>query len=165
MIYVIFGSCKDITIGPTALMSLMTYQYVQGRSVDFAILLAFLTGCMQLLMAALRLGKILRFLGNPVLNFSIFNVFLETGVLVDFISIPVTVGFTSATSVIIVVSQLKGLLGLRISSTGFMDTLKQVLKNLDKTSPWDLAMSITCIVTLLLLRVKITQCLYKKAQY
>lgn len=79
----------------------------------------------------------------------------KTGVLVDFISIPVTVGFTSATSVIIVASQLKGLLGLRISPTGFMDTLKQVFNNLDKTSPWDAAMSITCIVTLLLLRVRV----------
>ena len=39
-------------------MSLMTHEYVQGRSVDFAILLAFLSGCMQLLMAFLRLGKL-----------------------------------------------------------------------------------------------------------
>jgi sodium-independent sulfate anion transporter 11 len=58
LIYVVFGSCKDITIGPTALMALMTHQYVQGRSVDFAILLTFLAGCMQLLMAALRLGML-----------------------------------------------------------------------------------------------------------
>ncbi|XP_011502218.1 PREDICTED: sodium-independent sulfate anion transporter [Ceratosolen solmsi marchali] len=129
LIYVIFGSCKDITIGPTALMALMTNQYVQGRSVDFAILLTFLSGCMQLLMAALRLG-----------------------VLVDFISIPVTVGFTSATSVIIVASQLKGLLGLRISPTGFMDTLRQVVRHIDETNPWDAGMSFTCIVLLLLLR-------------
>jgi sodium-independent sulfate anion transporter 11 len=56
IVYVIFGSCKDITIGPTALMALMTHDYVQGRSADFAILLAFLSGCLQLLMACLRLG-------------------------------------------------------------------------------------------------------------
>ena len=130
MIYVIFGSCKDITIGPTALMSLMTHQYVQGRNPDFAVLLAFLAGCMQLLMAILRLG-----------------------VLVDFISIPVTVGFTSATSVIIVASQLKGLLGLKISPQGFMDTLKQVTRNIHKTNPWDAAMSFSCIVVLLMFRV------------
>ncbi|XP_014213655.1 sodium-independent sulfate anion transporter [Copidosoma floridanum] len=129
LIYAILGSCKDITIGPTALMSLMTHQYVQSRGVDFAILLAFLTGCMQLLMAALHLG-----------------------VLVDFISIPVTVGFTSATSVIIVASQLKGLLGLRISPNGFVDTLRQVLRNIHKTSPWDAGMSLSCIIVLLLFR-------------
>ncbi|XP_076679781.1 sodium-independent sulfate anion transporter isoform X2 [Andrena cerasifolii] len=129
MVYIIFGSCKDITIGPTALMALMTHEYVQGRNADFAILLAFLCGCMQLLMAFLRLG-----------------------VLIDFISIPVTVGFTSATSVIIVVSQLKGLLGLKISSQGFLDTLTKVVKNIHKTSLWDTAMSFSCIAILLMFR-------------
>ncbi|XP_029039360.2 sodium-independent sulfate anion transporter [Osmia bicornis bicornis] len=129
MVYIVFGSCKDITIGPTALMALMTHEYVQGRNADFAILLAFLCGCLQLLMAFLRLG-----------------------VLIDFISIPVTVGFTSATSVIIVVSQLKGLLGLKISSQGFLDTLTKVIQNIDKTSLWDTGMSFSCIIVLLLFR-------------
>jgi sodium-independent sulfate anion transporter 11 len=58
-VYVVFGSCKDITIGPTALMALMTYQQVIGHNPDFAILLCFLTGCVQLLMAVLRLGMYL----------------------------------------------------------------------------------------------------------
>ncbi|KAL6437168.1 hypothetical protein ACFW04_005030 [Cataglyphis niger] len=129
IIYAIFGSCKDITIGPTALMALMTHDYVQGKNADFAILLAFLSGCLQLLMACLRLG-----------------------VLIDFISIPVTVGFTSATSVIIVASQLKGLLGLKISSQGFLDTLTKVFQNIDDTNPWDAGMSLSCIVILLLFR-------------
>lgn len=48
------------------------------------------------------------------------------GVLIDFISVPVTVGFTSATSVIIAVSQLKGLLGLKFKSGGFINTMKMV---------------------------------------
>ncbi|KAK9293651.1 hypothetical protein QLX08_011461 [Tetragonisca angustula] len=129
MVYIVFGSCKDITIGPTALMALMTHEYVQGRNADFAILLAFLCGCLQILMAFLRLG-----------------------VLVDFISIPVTVGFTSATSVIIVVSQLKGLLGLRISSQGFLDTLTKVLRNIHRINWWDTGMSLSCITILLLFR-------------
>ncbi|XP_072761288.1 sodium-independent sulfate anion transporter [Anoplolepis gracilipes] len=129
IIYVIFGSCKDITIGPTALMALMTHDYVQGKNADFAILLAFLSGCLQLLMACLRLG-----------------------VLIDFISIPVTVGFTSATSVIIVASQLKGLLGLKISSQGFLDTLTKVFQNINDTNPWDAGMSFSCIIILLLFR-------------
>ncbi|KOX79687.1 Sodium-independent sulfate anion transporter [Melipona quadrifasciata] len=129
MVYIVFGSCKDITIGPTALMALMTHEYVQGRNADFAILLAFLCGCLQILMAFLRLG-----------------------VLVDFISIPVTVGFTSATSVIIVVSQLKGLLGLRISSQGFLDTLTKVLQNIHQINWWDTGMSLSCIIILLLFR-------------
>lgn len=129
IVYVIFGSCKDITIGPTALMALMTNQYVQGRSVDFAVLLAFLSGCLQLLMACLRLG-----------------------VLIDFISVPVTVGFTSATSVIIATSQLPGLLGLKFKSATFLDSLVKFFKNVGNTRPWDAGMSVSCIAVLLLLR-------------
>ncbi|XP_034936756.1 sodium-independent sulfate anion transporter-like [Chelonus insularis] len=129
IVYVIFGSCKDITIGPTALMAIMTHEYVQGKSADFAVLLAFLAGCLQLVMACLHLD-----------------------VLIDFISIPVTVGFTSATSVIIVASQLKGILGLKITSSGFIDTINQVVRNIGDTNPWDAGMSFLCIFFLLLLR-------------
>lgn len=57
LVYVIFGSCKDITIGPTALMSLMTYQQVVNRNADFAVLLCFLTGIVQVLLGILHLGK------------------------------------------------------------------------------------------------------------
>lgn len=128
-VYAVFGSCKDITIGPTALMALMTYQQVHGRNPDFAVLLCFLAGCVQLLMAALRLG-----------------------VLVDFISIPVTVGFTSATSVIIACSQLKGLLGLKFASSGFIDTVTKVVQHLPETRPWDATLGFVCIAVLLFLR-------------
>ncbi|XP_045476525.1 sodium-independent sulfate anion transporter-like [Harmonia axyridis] len=128
-VYAIFGTCKDITIGPTALMSLMTYQQVMGRNSDYAILLCFLSGIIQLLMAILHLG-----------------------VLIDFISIPVTVGFTSATSVIIATSQLKSLLGLKISSSGFLDTITKVLQNLDKTRYTDCILGFSCILILMLLR-------------
>jgi sodium-independent sulfate anion transporter 11 len=80
--------------------------------------------------------------------------FLSTGVLVDFISIPVTVGFTSATSVIIACSQLKGLLGLNFKANGFLDTIHEVWNNILETRPWDATLGFTCIVVLLLLRVR-----------
>ncbi|XP_054285137.1 sodium-independent sulfate anion transporter-like [Macrosteles quadrilineatus] len=128
-IYLVFGSCKDITIGPTALMALMTYQQIIGRNPDFAVLLCFLTGIVQMLMGVLHLG-----------------------VLIDFISIPVTVGFTSATSVIIAVSQIKGLLGLKFESSGFLDTLRKVCLHIDEARFADTMLGGTCIVLLLLLR-------------
>ncbi|CAH0563579.1 unnamed protein product [Brassicogethes aeneus] len=74
------------------------------------------------------------------------------GVLVDFISIPVTVGFTSATSVIIGASQLKSLLGIKVSSSGFLDTISKVFQNLDKTRLSDALLGFGCIVILMLLR-------------
>ncbi|XP_063825040.1 sodium-independent sulfate anion transporter-like [Ostrinia nubilalis] len=128
-IYTIFGSCKDITLGPTALMALMTYQQIQNRNADYAVLLCFLTGVVQFIMGILHLG-----------------------VLIDFISVPVTVGFTSATSVIIAVSQIKSLLGLQFKSGGFLDTVKQVVINLPNARLADSALGISCIVILLLMR-------------
>ncbi|ERL91290.1 hypothetical protein D910_08623 [Dendroctonus ponderosae] len=128
-VYAIFGSIKDITIGPTALMALMTYQQVVGRNTDYAILLCFLCGVVQMIMSILHLG-----------------------VLVDFISIPVTVGFTSATSVIIASSQLGSLFGLKISSNGFFDAVTKLIQNIKFTRLTDLALSVGCIIALLLLR-------------
>lgn len=57
-IYIVFGSCKDITLGPTALLALMTYEQLQGRNFDYAVLLCFLTGIIQLVMGLLHLGNI-----------------------------------------------------------------------------------------------------------
>ena len=54
--YVIFGSCKDITVGPTAIMSLLTAEYASKDPV-FVILLTFLTGLIILLLGLLRLGE------------------------------------------------------------------------------------------------------------
>lgn len=53
----IFGSCKDITIGPTAIMALMTQKYVESHGPDFAVLLAFLSGVVIFIFGILRLGK------------------------------------------------------------------------------------------------------------
>ncbi|XP_013169493.1 PREDICTED: sodium-independent sulfate anion transporter [Papilio xuthus] len=128
-IYTIFGSCKDITLGPTALLALMTYEQIQGRNFDYAILLCFLTGVVQLVMGILHLG-----------------------VLIDFISVPVTVGFTSATSVIIAVSQFKGLLGLQFKSRGFIDTVKKVIVNIPNARLADTTLGISCIIILLIMR-------------
>lgn len=43
-VYVFFGTTKDITIGPTAIMSIMTHEYSHAGSADFAILLCFISG-------------------------------------------------------------------------------------------------------------------------
>lgn len=113
-------------------MALMTYQQIARRNTDYAILLCFISGVVQLVMAVLNLG-----------------------VLIDFISIPVTVGFTSATSVIIGTSQLKSLLGIKISSSGFLDTISKVFTNLHQTRWSDTVLGVSCIVVLMLLRVMI----------
>jgi sodium-independent sulfate anion transporter 11 len=56
-VYIFLGSCKDITIGPTAIMGIMTNPFVVQNNPDFAVLLCFLVGCVMVLVGSLRLGK------------------------------------------------------------------------------------------------------------
>ncbi|XP_054987839.1 sodium-independent sulfate anion transporter isoform X3 [Sorex araneus] len=83
-VYFFLGTARDVTLGPTALMSLLVSTYTP-RQPAFAVLLAFLSGCVQLAMGCLRLGFLL-----------------------DFVSCPVIKGFTSAAAVTIGFGQVKG---------------------------------------------------------
>lgn len=54
--YAIFGSCKDINIGPTAILSLMIQSSVENMGPDMAVLITFIAGCIILLLGLLHLG-------------------------------------------------------------------------------------------------------------
>ena len=89
-VYCVFGSCKDITIGPTAIMALMTSMHAK-HGPEYAVLLSFLSGIIIFLCGLLQLGF-----------------------LIDFISVPVIAGFTSAAALTIASGQWKSLLGLNV---------------------------------------------------
>lgn len=131
LIYVFFGTIKEVSIGPTSLMSLLTLQYTFNKPVEVVILLTFLVGIVELLMGVFRLGFV-----------------------VDFISIPVTSAFTSATSLIIIASQLKGLFGIKYNSSNFADTVFQLFVHIDQVKWGDTILSLLCIIFLLALRVR-----------
>lgn len=57
IVYIFFGSCKEVPMGPSAISALMTFQAVQGRGIEYSILLCFLTGIVQLLMGLFGLGE------------------------------------------------------------------------------------------------------------
>lgn len=57
LIYVFFGTIKEVSIGPTSLMALLTLQYTVDKPVEFSIILAFLAGCVELAMGILKLGE------------------------------------------------------------------------------------------------------------
>jgi len=64
LLYILLGSCKDVPMGPTAVMSLLTYQQVGQHGINapyYAILLCFMTGCIMVLMGILGLGKCTNF--------------------------------------------------------------------------------------------------------
>lgn len=57
-IYVLFGSCKNITIGPTAIMASMVQPLVLNHGPDMAVLIAFLKGCIITLLGIFHLGNL-----------------------------------------------------------------------------------------------------------
>ncbi|XP_059088893.1 sodium-independent sulfate anion transporter-like isoform X2 [Tigriopus californicus] len=135
-VYCFFGSSKDITIGPTAIMALMTAEHVHSgpEGPAFAVLLAFLSGLIIFVLGALQLGFV-----------------------IDFISIPVTAGFTSAAAITIASSQVKGLFGLEITKhshiEGVQGTWIDIVKNFKSFRYQDTILGFICIVVLLLLRI------------
>ncbi|XP_075974003.1 sodium-independent sulfate anion transporter-like [Anticarsia gemmatalis] len=129
MLYVVLGTVKEVSIGPTSLMALFTLQICRGLPVEFVVLLTFLSGCVVLVMGLLRLGF-----------------------LVDLISPSVTSGFTSATAVIIVAAQLKGLLGLSFTAESVGDNIRHIVAKWDDVRHADCALGAVCCTVLLLLR-------------
>ncbi|KAI4501430.1 hypothetical protein M0802_003307 [Mischocyttarus mexicanus] len=130
-VYTILGSCKDVPVGPTAIAAILTRETLQKSHLgpEFAVLLTFISGCISLLMGILQLGFLL-----------------------DFISGPVSVGFTSAASIIIATSQMKDILGIKISGGKFLEVWQMIFEKISDTRPWDTTLGIVCIIVLLLLR-------------
>lgn len=54
--YCIFGSCKDINIGPTAIMALMAQPHIDKMGPGGALILTFLSGCVIFILGMLHLG-------------------------------------------------------------------------------------------------------------
>ena len=61
-VYAVFGTAKDVAVGPSAIVSILTAQYATGRSPitrdpTYAIILALFTGIIQCAMGLLQLGQ------------------------------------------------------------------------------------------------------------
>ncbi|XP_049869479.1 sodium-independent sulfate anion transporter-like [Pectinophora gossypiella] len=128
-VYTVFGSVKDSAIGPTAIAAILTRENLHGLGPEFAVLLAFLSGCVELVMGILQLGF-----------------------LIDFISGPVSVGFTSAAAIIIATTQVKDILGLSFPGGKFLQVWTGLYEHIGETRLWDTVLGVTCIIVLLLLR-------------
>ncbi|XP_001601834.2 uncharacterized protein LOC100117667 isoform X1 [Nasonia vitripennis] len=128
-VYIFFGSTKEVTVGPTAIMGLMAQPFVLTYGDDFAVLLCFLTGCLITAMGLLRLGF-----------------------LVDFISLPVICGFTNAATIIIGSSQISKFFGISGRSESFIDALKKFIQHFMEIQLWDTVLGVCSIVTLVLLK-------------
>ncbi|XP_048516226.1 sodium-independent sulfate anion transporter-like isoform X1 [Athalia rosae] len=128
-VYIFFGSCANITIGPTAIMALMVQPLVAKYGADVAVLICFLKGLIITLLGIFHLGFLL-----------------------DFISLPVIAGFTSGAAITIASSQFKPILGIPGSSSSFVDSIVSVFTNLDQIGWWDTLLGFGTVAFLVLLK-------------
>lgn len=96
MVYALFGTSRQLAVGPVAIVSLMTAASIgmlaeagDQNYIAYAVLLAGMVGAIQFFMGVFRFGFLVNFLSHPVVS-----------------------GFTSAAALVIGLSQLKHLLGL-----------------------------------------------------
>lgn len=68
LVYIIFGGTKAVTIGPTAINSILTYKYTLGKPPQYAVFLAFVTGMVCTLMSIFKLGFVANFISSPVIS-------------------------------------------------------------------------------------------------
>lgn len=127
-VYIVLGGCRAVPAGPTAIASLLTRQ-VAGGVIEKAILLNFLTGLVELLMGILGLGF-----------------------LINFVSGPVSSGFTSAVALMIATSQVKDLFAIQVTGTTFLQQWISVFRNIHNASLWDPVLGFICIALLLSMR-------------
>lgn len=79
--------------------------------------------------------------------------FFFQGFLLDFISLPVITGFTSAAAINIASSQFKSLLGIPGRAESFLDSLRAIFANINQIRYQDTLLGIGTIVVLVLLKV------------
>jgi len=111
LLYAVLGSSRVLAVGPVAVVSLMTAAAVAEHAAagthaywQVAITLAFLSGSMLLIMGLLRLGFLANFLSHPVIS-----------------------GFISASGLLIALSQLKTIMGVKAEGHNFVELLSSLL--------------------------------------
>ena len=111
LVYAIFGSSRQVAIGPVAMDSLIVATGVSTLAlagsdsyIAIAILLAFMVGSIQFLLGVFRLGFIVNFLSKPVIS-----------------------GFTSAVALTIGINQFRNLFGVDFIQS---DQIQYVLEDI-----------------------------------
>lgn len=137
IVYSIFGTIRQLAVGPVAMDSLLVAAGVGALAttgseeyITLAILLAFIVGSLLLLMGIFRLGFLVNFLSRPVIS-----------------------GFTSAAALIIASSQLKHLFGLDLGrSTYLHQTLISLGQNITDTNIFTLIIGLSGVVIIKLIK-------------
>ncbi|KAK9913394.1 hypothetical protein M0R45_037212 [Rubus argutus] len=115
-VYAIFGSSRQLAVGPVALVSLLVSNVLSGivdstdeLYTELAILLALMVGIMECILGLLRLGWIIRFISHSVIS-----------------------GFTTASAIVIALSQAKYFLGYDVErSSKILPLIESIIAGAD----------------------------------
>lgn len=136
VLYALLGSSRVLAVGPVAVVSLMTAsaigQFAEAGSAAYwqaAMILAFMSGAMLLVMGLLRLGFLANFLSHPVIS-----------------------GFISASGLIIAASQVKHLLGVQAAGGSLFEIVGSLVQHLGQVHVWTLAIGGSALLFLLWVR-------------
>jgi len=131
------GSSPVLSTGPVAMTSLLTAAsimtmapYGSEQFYAYVTLMALWSGLFQMILGFARMGVLLNFLSYPVLR-----------------------GFINAAAIIIGLSQLPAMLGLKLkNSTHFLSDVLHVVENIDHAHTLSLAFGIGALASLALLK-------------
>lgn len=137
IVYAIFGTSRQLAVGPVAMDSLIVAagvatlaQIGTDQFVEFAILLALMMGVLQIAFGMFRLGFLVNFLSKPVIS-----------------------GFTSAASLIIGLSQLKNLLGVDIARNNrLQNLLSEAFRHINEIHWITFIIGVLSIITIILIK-------------
>lgn len=134
--YALFGTSMVLSVGPVAVTALMTAsalapiaapgspEYIAG-----AIVLAFLSGLMLFVFGLLRLGQLARLLSHPVIN-----------------------GFIAGAAILIIIGQLRPLLGIQSQGDTALELLWALLGSASSLDPLTSTIGVGALLLLWLAR-------------
>jgi len=136
IIYAIFGTSRQLAVGPVAMVSILISTGVgalvevgSDTFIGMAILLSLMVGVFQLLMGLFRMGFLVNFLSHPVIS-----------------------GFTSAAAIYIAFSQFKHVFGLDIPRGKVHETLYYVFQKFESINYYSLAVGVGALAVIIILR-------------
>jgi len=134
--YAIFGTSRTLAVGPVAVISLMTATAAGGVAaqgspeyVAAALILALLSGLILAAMGLLRLGFLANLLSHPVVS-----------------------GFITASGILIALSQLKHILGIRASGETLPEMLRTMAETIGQTNASTVVVGVASLLFLFWVR-------------
>ena len=126
-IYILLGTSKDISVGPTAIVSSLVASTANG-DISYAICLSLVAGLYMLILGLLHFGWVMWLISYPTLA-----------------------AFTTAAAIRIAAGELGDLFGVSDWSSDFVGSCYDLVTRFDEISWTDTLLGVVCILLLLLL--------------